>query len=188
MKVGHVLECATKEEWAAWLEQNHASAGDVWLRLAKKGADARTVSRADALEVALCCGWIDGQASSQDAEYWLQRFSPRTRRSKWSRINCDAAEALIRAGSMKPSGMAAVEAAKEDGRWDAAYAPPSTIEVPDDLARRLKQSPAAAAFFDTLNARNRYAILYRIHDAKKPETRARRIEKFVGMLERGETI
>lgn len=188
LKIGLVLECASVDEWEAWLEQNHASASEAWLRLAKKGSKAVTVSRAEALEVALCYGWIDGQSASQDEDYWLQRFTPRTRRSKWSEINCEAVEALIRTGKMKPPGMAAVDAAKADGRWDAAYAPPSRIEVPEDLVRALTENPRAEAFFQTLNAQNRYAILYRIHDAKRPETRARRIEKFVGMLERGEKI
>lgn len=187
-KVERVLECADVEAWEAWLERNHASEREVWLRIAKKGSRAVTVSRAEALEVALCYGWIDGQALSQDEDYWLQRFTPRTPRSKWSKINCEAAEALIRAGRMKPAGLAAVEAAKADGRWDAAYHPPSTIEVPQDLLDRLKENPEAAAFFSVLDGRNRYAILYRIHEAKKPETRARRIEKFVDMLARGETI
>jgi len=188
LNIGNVLECASVEEWEAWLEQNHASEREVWLRLAKKGSGAKTVSRAEALEVALCYGWIDGQARSQDETYWLQRFTPRTRRSKWSKINCEAAEALIRAGRMKPAGLAAVEAAKVDGRWAAAYAPPSRIEVPPDLAAALEKNPKAAEFFRTLDSRNRYAILYRIQDAKKPETRARRIEKFVAMLARGEKI
>jgi uncharacterized protein YdeI (YjbR/CyaY-like superfamily) len=160
----------------------------VWLRFAKKGSKAVTASRADALEVALCYGWIDGQARSQDDDYWLQRFTPRTRRSKWSKINREAVAALIREGKMRPAGMAAVEAAQADGRWDAAYAPPSSIEAPEDLLIALKQNAKAEAFFQSLNAQNRYAILYRIQDAKRPETRTRRIEKFVGMLERGEKI
>jgi len=188
LNVDKVLDCASAEEWEAWLEQHHASESEVWLRLAKKGTDAKTVSRAEALEVALCYGWIDGQARTQDERYWLQRFTPRTRRSKWSKINCEAAEALIRAGRMKPAGLAAVEAAKADGRWAAAYAPPSKIEVPADLAAALDKNPKAASFFRELDSRNRYAILYRIQDAKKPETRARRIEKFVAMLARGEKI
>src|SRR5690606_8128329 len=188
LNVGKVIECASAAEWEAWLEQHHASEPEVWLRLAKKGDGARTVSRAEALEVALCYGWIDGLARTQDERYWLQRFTPRTRRSKWSKINCEAAEALIRAGRMKPAGLAAVEAAKADGRWAAAYAPPSEIEVPADLAAALAENPRAAAFFRELDSRNRYSILYRIQDAKKPETRARRIEKFVAMLARGETI
>lgn len=188
LKIGRVLECACATEWELWLEHNHASESEVWLRFAKKGSNAVTVSRAEALEVALCYGWIDGQARSQDEDYWLQRFTPRTRRSKWSKINREAVEALIRDGKMRPAGMVAVEAAKADGRWDAAYAPASTIEVPEDLLDALKQNSRAEANFQTLDAQNRYAILYRIQDAKRPETRARRIEKFVGMLERGEKI
>jgi len=188
MKDRPVLDCASREEWEAWLEANHASTSEIWLRFAKKGADAIAVSRADALEVALCWGWIDGQAASQDDRFWLQRFTPRRKRSKWSRINRDAAERLIADGRMKPAGLAEVEAARLDGRWAAAYAPPSRMEVPDDLASRLDADPAAKAVFATLSAQNRYAILYRIADAKRPDTRARRIEKFVGMLARGETI
>jgi uncharacterized protein YdeI (YjbR/CyaY-like superfamily) len=182
------LDCATRNEWEAWIEANHDTETEIWLRLAKKGADAASVSRADALEVALCWGWIDGQAATQDDSFWLQRFTPRRKRSKWSRINCEAAEQLIAAGKMKPPGMAQVEAAKQDGRWDAAYAPPSRMEVPPDLASRLEADPGAKAFFESLSSQNRYAILFRIADAKRPETRARRIEKFMGMLARGETI
>lgn len=188
LKIGQVLEFASENEWEAWLAENHMSAREAWLRFAKKGAEAVTVSRAGALQAALCYGWIDGQAASQDDEYWLQRFTPRTRRSKWSRINRDAAEELIRSGKMKPAGRAAVEAAQADGRWDAAYAPPSSIEVPQDLLDRLDRSPAAQSFFASLDAQNRYAILYRIQDARKPETRARRIDTFIGMLERGEKL
>lgn len=188
LKIGQVLEFASENEWEAWLAENHMSAREAWLRFAKKGAEAVTVSRAGALQAALCYGWIDGQAASQDDEYWLQRFTPRTRRSKWSRINRDAAEELIRSGKMKPAGRAAVEAAQADGRWDAAYAPPSSIEVPQDLLDRLDRSPVAQSFFASLDAQNRYAILYRIQDARKPETRARRIDTFIGMLERGEKL
>ncbi len=188
LKIGVILDCASSAEWDAWLAQNHASTPEAWLRLAKKGADVVTVTRSEALETALCYGWIDGQASSESDAYWLQRFTPRTRRSKWSKINCEAAERLILSSKMQPSGLAAVRAAKADGRWDAAYASPKRMDVPPDLLERLRQNPAAEAFFDQLDAQNRYAILYRIHDAKKPETRARRIEKFVGMLERGEKI
>jgi uncharacterized protein YdeI (YjbR/CyaY-like superfamily) len=188
LKVGYVLECASAEEWEEWLAANHDSAREVWLRLAKKGSGAVTVTKAEALETALMYGWIDGKAASQDHSYWLQRFTPRARRSKWSKINCEAVEDLIAAGRMKPAGLAAVEAARSDGRWEAAYAPPSTIEVPGDFLEKLEQNRAAHAFFERLDAQNRYAILYRIADAKKQETRARRIAKFVGMLERGETI
>lgn len=183
-----VLDCGTRAEWEAWIEANHASASEIWLRFAKKNATASSVSRADALEVALCWGWIDGQAASLDDHYWLQRFTPRRKRSKWSRINRDAAEQLIAAGMMTPAGMAEVEAARKDGRWEAAYAPPSRMEVPPDLARRLEADPVAKRFFESLSSQNRYAILYRIADAKRPETRTARIEKFMDMLARGETI
>jgi uncharacterized protein YdeI (YjbR/CyaY-like superfamily) len=187
-KIGTTEEFSSADEWDAWLAENHGSATELWLRLAKKGAGAVTVSRTEALEVALSYGWIDGQARTQDEVYWLQRFTPRTRRSKWSKINCATAERLIASGRMKRAGLAEVEAAKSDGRWDAAYASPREIEIPADLLDRLQMSRAAEASFNRLDARSRYAILYRIQDAKKAETRARRIEKFVGMLERGETV
>ncbi|MGE0157761.1 MAG: YdeI family protein [Gemmatimonadales bacterium] len=188
LKVGEVREFRSAREWSRWLAKNHDAATELWLRFAKKGADRETVTRAEALEVALCHGWIDGQSRSENDAFWLQRFTPRTRRSKWSKINCEAAERLIAAGKMQPSGLAVVEAAKADGRWDAAYASPRHIAVPQDLERALKARPKARKAFGGLDARNRYAILYRIHDAKRPETRARRIEKYVAMLERGETI
>jgi len=184
----HVVECAGPADWEAWLEEHHATESAVWLRLAKKGSGVAIITREEAVEIALCYGWIDGQARTQDEVYWLLRFTPRTRRSKWSQINREAAEALIRAGRMKPAGLAAVEAAKADGRWDAAYASPSRMEVPGDLQAALRRNPAAEEAFRELDSRNRYAILYRIHDAKKPETRARRIENFVDMLARGEKI
>ena len=188
LEIGLIKDCASVEEWSAWLAEHHASTREVWLRLAKKGSGAVRVSRSDALEEALCYGWIDGQARTQDEDYWLQRFTPRTRRSKWSRINCEAAERLIASGRMKPAGLAEVEAAKADGRWDAAYASPRNMETPIDLLSMLRKSPVAESAFNQLDARNRYAILYRIHEAKKPETRTRRIQKFVAMLERGEKI
>jgi uncharacterized protein YdeI (YjbR/CyaY-like superfamily) len=188
VKVGPVAEFASAGDWGKWLGKHHDSAKELWLRIAKKGASEKTVTRAEALEVALCYGWIDGQARSESEAYWLQRFTPRTRRSKWSKINCEAAEALITAGKMKPSGLAAVEAAKADGRWDAAYASPRNMTVPEDLARALAKRAKAKRLFSRLDAQNRYAILYRIHDAKRPDTRARRIAKYVDMLDRGETI
>ena len=130
LPIGEVLECASAAEWEAWLEANHASAREIWLRLAKKGSGRVTVSRAEALEGALCYGWIDGQSRTQDETYWLQRFTPRSPRSKWSKVNCELAERLIAEGRMKPPGLAAVEAARAAGRWDAAYDPPSRIAVP----------------------------------------------------------
>jgi uncharacterized protein YdeI (YjbR/CyaY-like superfamily) len=177
---------ATRGAFDAWLDEHAASSDGIWLELAKKGAVLRSLSYAEAIEVALCHGWIDGQKRAHDDEIWLQRFTRRTRQSRWSRINRDKATALIDAGSMKPAGHAAIEQARADGRWDRAYAGARTIEVPDDLRQRLDETPAAAAFFATLDGANRYAVLYRVHDAKRPETRARRIEAFVAMLARGE--
>lgn len=174
--------------WEAWLAAHHADASELWLKLAKKGSTQVTVSQAEALESAICFGWIDGKAGRLDDDYFLQRFTPRTRRSKWSRINRAKAEALIVEGRMRPAGLREVERAKADGRWDAAYAGPRTIEVPGDLRRELDARPGAAAFFAGLDGQNRYAILYRLQDAKRPETRARRLEKFVAMLEAAETI
>lgn len=183
-----ILASASRAAWERWLEQHHASSAGVWLRIAKKGSGGASVSRADALEVALCYGWIDGQAATVDEVFWLQRFTPRRQRSKWSQINCAAAERLIADGRMAPAGLRQVEAAKHDGRWAAAYAPQRTITVPEDLEARLAASPRARKFFEQLDSRNRYAVLYRIQDAKKAETRLRRIEKFVRMLEAGEKI
>ena len=181
------LRLSTRTEWEEWLESNHATSPGVWLQLAKKGA-GEGLSRTDALEVALCYGWIDGQAASLDEIAWLQRFTPRTRRSRWSRINREAVTQLIESGLMRPAGMAQVEAAKRDGRWDDAYDSPRTITVPDDLREALERESGGWALFEALDSRNRYAILFRIQEAKRPETRARRIEKYVRMLLDGETI
>jgi uncharacterized protein YdeI (YjbR/CyaY-like superfamily) len=183
-----VVSFASRDAWEAWLEAEHAGASSVWLKFAKKGSGIDSVSHADALEVALCYGWIDSQAAKLDDDYWLQRFTPRRSRSKWSRINRDKATELIANGRMKAAGLREVERAKADGRWDAAYEAQSTAAVPDDLQRELDRNDKARAFFATLDSRNRYAILYRIQDAKKPETRARRIEKYVAMLSRHEGI
>jgi uncharacterized protein YdeI (YjbR/CyaY-like superfamily) len=183
-----VLDLADAKEWEDWLATNHGTAKGAWLRFAKKGADVATVTYPEAVEVALCQGWIDGQAAGLDESFWLQRFTPRGPRSKWSQINCARAERLIEAGRMRPAGHSAIEAARQDGRWDAAYAPPSTATVPPDLQAALDANPDAAAFFATLGGTNRYAILYRVEDAKRPETRARRIKQYVEMLARKETI
>jgi uncharacterized protein YdeI (YjbR/CyaY-like superfamily) len=158
------------------------------VKFAKSGNETPCVGKKNAIESALCYGWIDGQLGSLDDDWFLTRFTPRKARSKWSEINRKAALRLIKEGRMKPQGLAEIERAKKDGRWDAAYAPASTIEVPPDLAKALKANPKAATFFKTLDSTNRYAVLYRIHDAKKPETRAARIEKLVAMLARGEKI
>ncbi|MDQ6776190.1 MAG: YdeI/OmpD-associated family protein [Actinomycetota bacterium] len=183
-----IVSVASALEWEQWLDEHHLTADGVWLKLAKKGSPTPSPSQAEAVETALCFGWIDGQGAPHDDTSWLQRFTPRRKRSKWSQVNREKATRLIAEGRMRPAGLDQVELAKSDGRWDAAYEPQSTATVPDDLAAALEQSPAAAAFFATLNRINRYAILYRIHDAKRPETRARRIRKFVEMLERGEKI
>lgn len=165
-----------------------ASSGGVWLQLAKKGAPLTSVSYAEALEVALCHGWIDGQKKSYDADSWLQKFTPRGARSIWSKINREKALGLIESGRMQAAGLAQIERAKADGRWEDAYEPASTATVPEDLQAELDRNPAAKAFFETLKGSNRYAILFRVQTAKKPDTRARRIAQFVAMLEKGETL
>ncbi len=183
-----ILLFATPAELEAWLEENHAGCDGIWLKIAKKGAPEPSVTYAEALELALCFGWIDSQKRGHDETHFLQRFTPRRPRGKWSRINREKAEALIATGEMRPTGMAEVKAAKADGRWDAAYEGQRTAKVPDDLQRQLDASPKAAEFFASLDSANRYAIIYRLNDAKKPETRERRLRKFVAMLERGEKI
>ena len=160
----------------------------MWLKIAKKDATVGTVSYPEALEVAICYGWIDGQKAAYDEDFWLQRFTPRKPTSKWSKINRDKAVELIEKGMMQPAGLREVERAQADGRWEAAYAGQRTAAVPDDLQRELDRHPAARALFASLDSRNRYAILYRIQDAKQPETRRRRIETFVAMLNEGRTI
>lgn len=174
--------------WEAWLEKHHATSPGVWLEFAKKGPRAPPLSHAQALEVALCHGWIDGQTASNSAASWRQRFTPRGPRSKWSQINCATVERLRAQGRLAPAGLQQMEAAKRDGRWKTAYAPQRTITVPRDLRSELDARPRASRFFETLDSKNRYAILYRLQDAKKPETRQRRLEKFVRMLEAGETL
>jgi uncharacterized protein YdeI (YjbR/CyaY-like superfamily) len=183
-----VVLCGSRDEWEAWLAEQHATSRGVWLKIAKKGSGCESVTYAEALEVALCYGWIDGQKGALDDAYWLQRFTARSPRSKWSKINCDKAVELIEAGRMQAAGLAAVEVAQSDGRWERAYEGASTISVPADLQEKLDENPSAAVFFAGLDSTNRYAVLYRIHDAKRPETRARRIEKFVAMLARGAKI
>ena len=179
---------AGPEEFRAWLREHHDTSPGIWMKLAKKGSGLTTVTYDEAVEVALTFGWIDGQARPGDDTYWLQGFTRRRPRSAWSKRNHERAEALIAAGAMEPSGLAEVERARADGRWDRAYEGPRTAEPPPDLLEALAARPAARDFFATLNSTNRFAILYRIQDAKRPETRARRIARFVDMLERGETI
>jgi uncharacterized protein YdeI (YjbR/CyaY-like superfamily) len=181
----HFKDAAAFEKWLA---KNHASSAGVWLLLAKKNAGGKSVSYAEAVEICLCYGWIDGQGKSLDAQFSKQRFTPRAKRSKWSKINTQRAERLTAEGRMQPPGQAEIDRAKDDGRWAAAYDSPSTITVPDDFAAALKKNKKAAAAFEVINSRNRYAILFRIHDAKKPETRAARIKKFVDMLADGQKL
>jgi uncharacterized protein YdeI (YjbR/CyaY-like superfamily) len=171
-----------------WLEANAASSPGLWLKIAKKGAPEPSVTYAEALELALCFGWIDSQKRGLDQTHFLQRFTPRRPRGRWSKINREKAEALEEAGRLRPAGAAEIVAAKGDGRWEAAYMGQRTAKVPDDLQRELDANPAAAAFFADLDSANRYAITYRLAEAKRPETRERRLGKFVAMLERGEKI
>lgn len=179
---------ATQHDWENWLAQNEGTSTGIWLRLAKKGAKQPTLTYAQAVEGALCYGWIDGQKQAESEEYWLQRFTRRSAKSIWSQLNKDKTEALIADGRMRPPGMREIEKARKDGRWEMAYTSARNSTVPDDLQVALDANPKASAFFATLNSRNRYAILFRIQNAKKPETRARKIEEFIGMLKRGETI
>ena len=183
-----ILQLASPEEWEAWLEAEHASSDGVWLKFAKKGSGVTTVVYAEAVDVALCYGWIDSQVMTLDERFYLQKFTPRRAKSKWSKINREKIEALGKAGRMKPAGLAEVELAKADGRWAAAYSSPANVTEPADLKKALKASPKAAEFWAKLNKSNRYAVIYQLEDAKKPETRIRRLEKFMGMLERGEKL
>ena len=174
--------------WHAWLEREHELASGIWLKIAKKGAADPTVSYAEALDGALCFGWIDARTRSLDGSYWLKRFTPRRPGSRWSKINTEKAAALIAAGRMQPAGQREVDNAKADGRWDAAYAGQRSIAVPDDLRVALAANTAAADFFTTISSVNRYAILYRIGTVKRAETRARKIAQYVQMLAEHKTI
>jgi len=177
-----IIAFASQDAWRDWLDEHQADQGGLWLKLAKAASGIATVTYAEALDVALCYGWIDGQKRPFDGDYWLQRFTPRRPRSKWSQVNTRKVEALIEAGRMQPAGLREIERAKADGRWDAAYAAQSTATVPEDLQAALEANAAALAFFSTLNSANRYAILYRVQDAKRPVTRTKRIADFVQML------
>jgi uncharacterized protein YdeI (YjbR/CyaY-like superfamily) len=177
-----ILQRASRAQWRAWLDDHHDSSKGVWLKIAKKAAPATTVTHAEALEEALCFGWIDGQRDRFDEHFFLQRFTPRGQRSKWSEINRDKAKQLIADGRMRPRGLAEVERARQDGRWAAAYEPQSRATVPEDFQRALDASPPAKEFFETLTGVSRYAFLYRISDAKRPQTRVKRIEQFVELL------
>ena len=183
-----VMLFESKASWVAWLETNHEKSAGIWLRLAKRSSKLNSVSYKEALEVALCYGWIDGQKRPENEQAWLQRFLPRSAKSLWSKINRERSLTLIASGDMQPAGLKAINNARENGRWEAAYDPPSAATVPTDFQAALKASPPAKAFFETLDRANRYAVLWRIQTAKKAETRTRKIEQFVAMLERGEKI
>src|SRR5262245_61177505 len=183
-----IMPFERQKDWAAWMDKNHAKSAGVWLKLAKKASGIKSVTYDEALEVALCYGWIDGQRKSFDETSWLQKFTPRGPKSIWSKINTEKALRLIESGRMKPAGLKAVEGARRDGRWDAAYDAQSKAVAPADLQAALDRNAKAKAFFATLDSRNRYAILHRIHTAKKAETRAKRIEQFIRMLEKKEKI
>lgn len=182
------LPFASKKKWADWLAKQHGKSPGVWLKLAKKNTGILSVTYEKALEVALCYGWIDGQKDSFDEQYWLQKFTPRGPKSIWSKINTEKAERLIQSGEMKPAGLKAVEAAKQDGRWAAAYASQKNISVPEDFQAALAKNKKAKAYFATLKSSERYSFLFRIQTAKKPETRAKRIQQFVEMLAKEEKI
>ncbi|HQW05094.1 MAG TPA: YdeI/OmpD-associated family protein [Flavobacteriales bacterium] len=182
------MEFETPQEWEAWLQVNGASSQGVYIKVAKKGTGVRSITCPEALEIALCHGWIDAIRKRFDETYFLQKYTPRGPRSIWSEINKRTVQQLIKAKLMHPAGLAAIDRAKANGQWDNAYAPASTITVPSDLETALKKNKKARIFFDTLKGSNRYAILHRLHTAKKAETRARRLTLFISMLERGETI
>ena len=182
------LSFADLRAWSAWLVSHHASSRGIWMKIAKKGSPSASVTYAEALHVAIAWGWIDGQKGKLDDAWWLQKFTPRGPTSIWSRVNREKAMALIEAGTMKPSGLAEVERATRDGRWEAAYDSQSRTTVPPDLAEALGRNARASRFFETLDSRNRYAVLFRIHTAKKPATRAKRISKYVEMLARHEKL
>ena len=182
------LRFATAKAWETWLRKNGARSDGIWMLIAKAGADEPSVTYPQAIEAALCHGWIDGQKKTVDDQHWLQRFTPRRARSIWSKINVDKVAALIEAGRMQPAGQAQIDAAKADGRWEQAYDGARTSTVPDDLQAALDTDPKAKAFFATINATNRYAVLWRVQTAVKPETRAKRIAQLVEMLARGEVI
>jgi uncharacterized protein YdeI (YjbR/CyaY-like superfamily) len=182
------LSFESKKKWADWLAKNHDKSAGLWMKLAKKGTGIPSVTITEALDVALCYGWIDGQRDSFDEKYYLQKYTPRRPKSIWSKINVEKVERLIASGEMKPAGLKAIEAAKQDGRWEAAYASQKAITVPADFQSALEKNKKAKAFFETLTGSRRYSFLFRIETAKKAETREKRIRQFVEMLEKGETF
>jgi len=182
------LHFETAAEWEAWLDENHATSTGVILKIAKKGSAFASVTYVEALDVALMYGWIDARRNALDDDFFLQNYTPRVKRSPWSIVNQGKVAALIEAGRMQPAGQAEIDRAKADGRWDAAYAGPATITESAEFAQALAANPAAAEFYAKLSSQNRFAILFRLHNAKRAETRERNIMKFIEQLERGETI
>ena len=183
-----IVPFSSQEDWRAWLDEHHADSPGVWIKMAKKASGIASVTHPEALDHALCYGWIDGQRNSFDDTWFLQRFTPRRPKSKWSQINRDKVADLTERGLMRPAGLREVERAKADGRWEAAYPSQRNLTVPDDLRAALDANGAAREAFESLDRANRYAILYRLFDAKKPETRTRRIEDFVAMLAEGRKL
>jgi len=183
-----VLLFNSQKDWHTWLQDNHDQPRGVWLKHAKKASEKTSITYAEALEEALCYGWIDSQKQAYDQNYFLQKFTPRGPKSVWSKVNVAKAEALIKSGKMQPAGLAAIDVAKQDGRWDAAYDSPSNSQIPEDFQAALDKNPKAKQFFETLNKANIYGFTWRIQTAKKPETRKARIEKFIDMLNRGEKL
>src|SRR6266700_3125366 len=182
------LPFAIWQDWETWLAEHHTDTEGIWLKIAKKETGIASVSYAEALDCALCYGWIDGQKVSFDEQYWLQKFTPRRSKSMWSKVNCDKVAALIEAGRMQPAGLRQIELAKADGRWDSAYSSQSKSAIPDDFQHALDNNQPAQHFFSTLNSTNRYAVLYIINTEKKPETHAARIKKLIDMLANNEKI
>lgn len=183
-----VLPFSTAEMFENWLEKNHKTSSGIWLQLYKKNSGVQTITWAEAVIVSLCYGWIDSQAKKLDEKSYLQKFTPRGPKSMWSKINTEHVERLRKEGKMKPAGLAAVEAAKADGRWDRAYESPSNMTLPDEFLKRVEKNKKAKIFFETLNKTSRYAFAFQLQTAKKPETRERRMQKFLAMLEKGETL
>jgi len=183
-----ILAFASAKDWESWLEEEHTKSKGIWLKFAKTGTGIPTVSKAEAIEGALCYGWIDGQLDKFDEKHWLIRFTPRKPKSRWSEINTKSATELMARGRIKPAGQAEIDKAKADGRWEAAYAGQASIDVPQDLKEALSKQPKAEEFFKELDSRNRYAILYRLHNTRRPDARSARLATYVDMLARGETI
>lgn len=183
-----IIFFASQQDWEAWLEENHEDSPGVWIKMAKKASGIPSVNHKEALEEALCFGWIDGQAKSLDEQYTLRMFTPRRPRGTWSKINVGHIERLTLEGRLRPAGQREVEAAKADGRWDAAYSSQATIEVPDDFAQALRATPAALTFFESLTKTARWPFLFRLTTVKKPETRVRRIAQYVELLAEGKTL